>query len=150
MIIGFIYDLYRISRRIFRPRKLATFIEDLLFWLVIGAAAFFVLILSNDGQLRLYTFLGFVTGSMLYISFLSPYVLKLILLILRIIKKVCMGILRILIFPIRKIIFILKIPARWIKKKIQPIYTKAKRVKQLPKRWVSDMKKHARLILRKK
>lgn len=149
MIIGFIYDLYRIFRKIFRPRKLATSIEDLIFWILIGVAALFVLVVSNDGQLRLYTFFGFAAGSMLYFSTLSPYVLKLMLFIVKIVKKLAIKTLRFLLYPIRKLILAIKIQARWIKKKFGTVHVKIKRVKQLPQKCVRDMKKHAQVILKK-
>ena len=150
MVIGFIYDLYRIFRGIFRPKKLATLIEDLIFWIVIGAAALVVLLFSNDGQLRFYTFLGFAMGALIYISVLSPYVLRCIILILKIIKKILSKLLHILLFPLRKLILLIKRPCRWILKKLQPIYLKVRRLKQLPRRWAKEMKKYAKLILKKK
>ncbi len=150
ILIGLIYDLYRIIRGIFRPKKIATIVEDLIFWIIIAITAFFVLLFSNDGQLRFYTFLGFGIGATMYIWILSPYVVRSIVIIMRLIKKTVYKIYNIIMFPIKKLIMFLKVPVRWIIKKLRPGYLKFKRLKKLPETWIKEMKKDIKLIIRKK
>jgi len=150
ILIGLIYDLYRIFRRVFRPKKIATLVEDLIFWIVTGAAAFFVLLFSNDGELRFYTFLGFAIGAMLYIWALSPFVIWGITALLKLIKRIVLKLCIIILYPVRKIVLLLKKPWRWMGKKLRPIYLKIKRFKQLPRSWLKEMKKQVGLIIKKK
>lgn len=59
LIAGLAYDIYRISRLCFKPKKLATLIEDLFFWIGIGIIFFYLLNKNNWAELRFYIFLGF-------------------------------------------------------------------------------------------
>ncbi|MFT9496171.1 spore cortex biosynthesis protein YabQ, partial [Anaerosolibacter sp.] len=91
ILIGFIYDLYRILRLIFKPKKMATFIQDLIFWIVISGVAIVVLLFSNSGQLRFYTFLGFAIGSILYNRLLSSTIISTIVYLLWFLKKIIIS-----------------------------------------------------------
>ncbi|MBF8983626.1 spore cortex biosynthesis protein YabQ [Lutibacter sp. B2] len=150
IIIGFIYDLYRIFRGIFNPKKIATMIEDFIFWMVISVASASILIFGNEGELRFYTFLGFVLGALLYNRLLSRIVIKSIVMILITIKKILMKIVYILIYPVKVLISVLKKPVRKIKKKYKPVYIRIKRFLLLPKRMYNDIKKYLKLIREKK
>ena len=66
VLIGFMYDLYRIFRGLFNPKKIATMIQDLIFWVFIFIVAFYVLVFSNEGAVRYYNFLGFIIGASFY------------------------------------------------------------------------------------
>ena len=150
IIIGLIYDLYRIFRGIFNPKKIATMIEDFIFWIVISIAAVSVLIFGNEGELRFYTFLGFALGALLYNRLLSRIVIKSIVIILSTIKRIVMKIFCIIIYPVKVLIRILKKPARKIKKKYKPVYIRIKMFLLLPKRIYKDIKKYIKLMKEKK
>ena len=150
IIIGLIYDLYRIFRGIFNPKKIATMIEDFIFWMVISIAAVSILIFGNDGELRFYTFLGFVLGALLYNRLLSRIVIKSIVIILITIKRILMKIFYIIIYPVKVLIRLLKKPARKIKKKYKPVYIRIKMFLLLPKRIYKDIKKYIKLMKEKK
>lgn len=80
LIAGLAYDIYRINRNYFKPKKIATIIEDFLFWIGIGFVFFYMLNKNNWAQLRLYVFLGFFLGGIIYLKILSkflfPFLLK--------------------------------------------------------------------------
>jgi len=76
VLIGLIYDFYRVFRRYMKPSKKATVIQDLLFWIVVSIIAFFVLLYSNDGVIRGFTILGFFIGALAYNRLLSRFVLR--------------------------------------------------------------------------
>lgn len=74
MIAGAVYDVFRgIRRAMHRGRWLAALL-DTLFILVLGAVVAFVLYTANMGELRLYSFVGFALGFVLYIVGLSPLI----------------------------------------------------------------------------
>lgn len=82
MGIGFIFDLYRITRGLMQPRWLFTALGDLLFWLLVVGLTYGILLQVNFGEVRSFVFLSIVLGLFLYYRLLSKPVLKLALLII--------------------------------------------------------------------
>ncbi|MFZ5966664.1 MAG: spore cortex biosynthesis protein YabQ [Bacillota bacterium] len=150
MIIGFMYDLYRIFRRLFKPKKIATIVQDFFFWICITIVAASVLLFSNSGQLRFYTFLGFAVGTVAYNRLLSTYVIRLIIFLLQTIKKWIEVFIKVLYYPIKVVIKITRGPRMWIKKKTKPIHDKIMRLRKLPKRMARELRKSFKLIKEKK
>lgn len=104
-IIGFVYDLYRLIRRIAKPGYIITGILDLLFWIVIGAFSFIVLFKVNSGQVRPYNIAGLAIGWSLYALILSSYVMKALQFFSDIIGR-----------TIRFIVHIIVLPFKWLAK----------------------------------
>ncbi|WZL75073.1 spore cortex biosynthesis protein YabQ [Clostridiaceae bacterium 35-E11] len=150
IVIGFIYDLYRIFRRLFKPKKIAAIIQDLIFWIVISIAAVMVLLFSNDGQLRFYTFLGFITGALLYNKILSHIVMRTMITTFCGIRKVLCRILQWIGYPIRIFLHLMRRPYLWLKNKLRPVYYRLKRLSLLPKRYYNEMKKYIKIMKIKK
>ena len=74
MVAGAVYDVFRgIRHALHRGRWLAALL-DTLFILLLGVVVVFVLYTANMGQLRLYSFVGFVLGFALYIVGISPLI----------------------------------------------------------------------------
>ncbi|WP_025642473.1 spore cortex biosynthesis protein YabQ [Schnuerera ultunensis] len=59
LISGLAYDIYRVNRLYFKPRKIVTILEDLLFWIGISFIFFYIINKSNWGSMRGYIFIGF-------------------------------------------------------------------------------------------
>ena len=68
LIIGLIYDFYRTFRYYSKPKKLVSFIEDLIFWLVITFVFFMFLVKRTDGIIRGFIVVGFVIGYVFYLK----------------------------------------------------------------------------------
>lgn len=77
IFLGGVFDCYRVLRGIFNPKTLITWFTDLLYWLIATAVVFIVLVFSNWGELRLYVFIGILSGLVLYYNFLSLYAIRL-------------------------------------------------------------------------
>ncbi|AKL93635.1 spore cortex biosynthesis protein [Clostridium aceticum] len=150
ILIGFIYDLYKIFRRIFHPKKIATLIQDFLFWLIIAIVAFYVLIISNQGALRFYNFLGFLIGAATYTFLLSHIVVKGILLLLRAIKRFLYDLYQIIIYPFHVGLCLIEVPCSYCKRKTKPIYYKTKKYFKLPGRMMERTKKNISTYFKKK
>ncbi len=73
MIAGFAYDVYRGIRRSFKTGKWVTALLDTMFIITLGAIVVAVMYAANAGELRLYTFVGFVLGFALYMAGISPF-----------------------------------------------------------------------------
>ena len=92
MIVGFIYDLFLIKRRLFGTNCFVLFVDDLLFVFISLISFLFTVFCVNNGIFRwyemLFSFLGFVlyrttvSRLILFISYkivdLSVYLLKLV------------------------------------------------------------------------
>ncbi|EOD01153.1 spore cortex biosynthesis protein YabQ [Caldisalinibacter kiritimatiensis] len=150
IIIGFIYDLYRIFRYYSKPKKIATFIEDLVFWIIVSFIALFILIFSNWGEIRGYVFLGFVSGAIVYNKLLSKIVIKILVYIVKAIIKFLKILLDILLWPIKILANLLYRPYKKVSSEVKKIIRKVKRILKLPARIVKDIKKYTKFILQKK
>jgi len=74
IVLGLIYDIYRGIRLLFKRKKAVTIIFDLLFALSALVLSAGVLYIVNSGDVRLYTFIGFILGFSLYMVGLSPLI----------------------------------------------------------------------------
>lgn len=148
--IGFFYDLYRIFRYFFKPKKVATFFEDLMFWIIIALIALYVLIFSNWGVLRGYEFFGFLLGAILYHKLLSKMVITILVKAVRLILKALKCLLDIILYPFKLLANILYAPYKKSCRKVRGGYGKLKRKAKLPFRIFSDIKKHTKNIILKK
>ena len=112
IIIGLLFDFFRILRKSFKTKDFVTYIEDILFWILAGFTILYSIFTFNNGEIRLFLFLGIILGIILYMLFLSNYVIKINVSIINCIKNIVIKIFRIIIKPfeyiyklIRKIFF---------------------------------------------
>ncbi len=126
--IGILFDIFRITRRSFKTPDFITYIEDIIFWILTGVILLFTIFTFNNGELRIYIFIGLIFGLCLYILTLSKYFIKISVKILNFIKKILYTPIRMIVNFIKKFIIgpffscIKKIKenmTKWIKKPIQ-------------------------------
>lgn len=136
LLIGLIYDINKLLRYNFKRKRIRTFIEDLLFWIII-IGIFFIFILQNtDGIVRGYIILGFLIGYLIYIKFISKYNFPLINKIFQLILK-----------GINEIINIIGYPFKVAKRNLR---LKLSKWIGLPKILLKEMKRYYRIISKKK
>lgn len=95
VIITFIYDLFRIFRRIIPHGWFLLSLEDLVFWVLATAGIFYMLYYENNGMFRWFSVIGAGAGMFLYkktlstvlVNFVSGAINKLIALIGKILWK---------------------------------------------------------------
>jgi len=75
-ILGALFDLYRVIKTKIRFRPLITAVTDILYWLTATVIVFAALLLGNWGELRLYVFIGLITGVTIYYRLFSRYVIR--------------------------------------------------------------------------
>ena len=99
ILLGLLFDCYRVLRGTFNPKAAVTWLTDLLYWLVATAVVFVALVLSNWGELRFYVVIGILSGLGLYYRWLSLYsirvfakVIKLIIAGLLLLKRIFIGV----------------------------------------------------------
>lgn len=98
--IGVLFDIFRVTRRIFKTPNILIYSEDILFWLLTGLLLLFTIFTFTDGQIRLYMILMLILGSFIYFALISRYFIMINQKILDIIKKI----INFLILPIKKLI----------------------------------------------
>ncbi|KAB3531890.1 spore cortex biosynthesis protein YabQ [Alkaliphilus pronyensis] len=150
ILIAFIYQLYKIFRSIFKPKKLATTLQDAIFWTIITAVAFYVLIFSNQGDLRFYNFLGFLIGVLIYEHVLAKPINKGLNYILKIANEFLTDIWKLIIYPFRIGYCFIEVPYTYCKRKTKPVYYKSKRILNMPHRIINDVRKFAGNYFNKK
>lgn len=88
ILIGLLFDFFRISRKVFHTNDVVTYVEDILFWILAGATVLYSIFVFNNGELRLYMFLGILLGAFFYLVFISSYIIKINVKIINFLKKV--------------------------------------------------------------
>ncbi len=88
IVLGIIFDVFRIARRTIKTSDFITNLEDVLFGLMAGVIILITIFKFNNGELRLYIFIGLGIGIILNMLFISKYFIKINVCIINFIKKV--------------------------------------------------------------
>lgn len=83
VIIGILFDFFRILRRTIKTSNFITYIEDILFWILTGFLILYNIWYFNNGEIRIYIFLGIILGVLIYMLTLSSILIKIFSKILR-------------------------------------------------------------------
>ena len=110
IVIGSIYDIFRVIRKNFKTSDFVTQIEDIIFLIIAGILILCFIIKFCIGEIRFYVFIAIFLGILLYFLTISkPYVI-----ILNIVVKFCKKILSFFVN-------LIKIPYIFIKKYIKKL-----------------------------
>ena len=101
IIIGILFDIFRIIRRIIKTNNIITYIEDILFFLITEVIIIYSMYKFCNGEIRFFMIAGIGIGSVMYFFTISKYIINVSVYI---INMVC----KILIFPISIIVKISK------------------------------------------
>lgn len=108
IIIGLLFDFFRILRRSFKTKDFITYIQDILFWILTGFILLYSIFTFNNGEIRLFMFLGVVIGIIIYMLFISSYIIKINVAIIKFIKNIIIKIFNIIIVPFKAIYNLVK------------------------------------------
>lgn len=103
IIIGLLFDIFRVLRRSFKTSDVITYIQDIVFWILTGLILLYSIFTFSNGEVRFYMFLGVFLGCLLYMLIFSRIFIKVNVKIIIKIKKIVYKILIIIIFPIKVI-----------------------------------------------
>ena len=124
IIIGLLFDFFRILRRTFKTSDFITYLEDILFWILSGIILIYSIFVFNNGELRAYIFLSLFIGIITYMLTISKYFIKFNVLILTGLKKVITTILKVIIYPFKLILKLLIKPLNFIKNILKNIMSR--------------------------
>lgn len=100
-VLGMIYDLFRIKRRLFGFNKAVLFIDDFLYSLICLILILVAVFVTNNGIIRWYEFLMCFSGMFLYLCTLSKLVLFILLGISDLIRHLVIKLFGVVIFPLK-------------------------------------------------
>ena len=86
-IIGLLFDMFRILRKTFKTPDIITYIEDIVFWLLTCIILAYTILKYNNGELRLFVFIGLFIGITLYILLISNFIINTCVKFINIIKS---------------------------------------------------------------
>jgi spore cortex biosynthesis protein YabQ len=87
VVMGFVYDLFRVKRIFLKTTKASILFDDLFYWMIIGG---FLLAINHHvlkGQLRFFMLLGLILGSVIYLITLSKLLIKVFVFLINLILK---------------------------------------------------------------
>jgi len=121
IIIGLLFDVFRLSRKIIPTSDLITYIEDVIFWLMVGVVVLVTVFKCNQGQLRGFVFLGMFLGTVFYFLIFSNLLMRCIIILSNFLQKIIKAVMKILEKPIRIAIRGIIIPSKFMWKLLKRI-----------------------------
>ena len=119
VLIGLLFDFFRILRKSFKTRDIITYIEDILFWILTGIILLYSIFTFNNGEIRFYMFLGVILGCIIYMLLFSRYIVNTITKIILFFKKIIIKAVNIIIYPFKMLIkMLIKMLNKILKKPI--------------------------------
>lgn len=112
MAICIFYDVFRVLRKSIKTSNVVTYIEDVIFCVVIGTFLIWEIFKISYGELRSYIFIGLLLGGIIYLLTFSKYFIKINVKIFTFIKNIILKIFTPIINLIRKPIYFLCINAK--------------------------------------
>lgn len=131
IVIAFTYDVFRIKRKKIKTRTYVTYIEDLVYWIIVAIIMFSSVYISNDGEIRGYIFLGTLIGLIFYILVLSKIVVTFIMALLQVLTKIFVTFWKIVTLPFHIIFKILRVPMGFLFGVTKKSFKKARRVSKV-------------------
>ena len=104
IIISFLFDIFRIFRKVYKFSNMLIYMQDILFWLLTGIIILQAIFKFNSGDIRIFLFLGIFVGVFIYISLFSIYVIKIGSFILKLINTLIRKLINVFKVPICKIL----------------------------------------------
>ena len=94
IIIGLLFDFFRILRKTIKTKDFITYLEDLIFWILAGTIILYSVFTFNNGEIRLYMFIAIMIGIITYMICISKYFININVTIINIAKKILIKIIK--------------------------------------------------------
>ncbi len=119
IILGIIFDFFRVLRKIFKTVDFITYIEDIIYWIFAGLIILYNIWFFNDGEIRFFMIIGIFIGAIIYALTFSSIFIKIESFFMKKIKFLFIFFYNILKIPIEKIIILFKYMIKLINNKIK-------------------------------
>lgn len=107
-LIGIIFDFFRILRKSIKTNDIVTYFQDITFCIITGFIVLYAIFYFNNGEFRIYLFIGILLGCLMYLVTISHYIIKINVIILTKIINLCKKIIIIIQIPFKKICKIIR------------------------------------------
>ncbi|WP_371320264.1 spore cortex biosynthesis protein YabQ [Chengkuizengella axinellae] len=87
MMLGVIFDIYRVVASQFHFRRWLISLLDVVYWILSTLFVFRMLYLSNSGEVRFYIFIGLTVGVIFHYVYFSSITIKIILICIKVVKN---------------------------------------------------------------
>ena len=87
MLIGVLFDIFRILRKNIKTNDFITYIEDIVFWIITGMIIIYSMYIFSDGELRFFMIAGIIIGAIIYLLTISEYIIKISMFLISFLKK---------------------------------------------------------------
>ena len=104
ILLALLFDIFRILRKSFKTSDLITVIEDICYWIIAGTFLIYSVFVYNNGELRLYIFLGIGIGIIFYLAIASKFVISLCVKLINKLKSIIKKLIKILLIPINYVV----------------------------------------------
>lgn len=105
ILIGILFDIYRVIRGEERPGNIVTAIEDILFWILTGVLVFIFMMYTNYAFLSFNIFVYIAIGLVLYFSILSKYFINVFSVFLGVFLLITRTVIYYISYPLRVIFY---------------------------------------------
>ena len=108
IILGIIFDIFRILRKTIKTSDIITNIEDIIYGIITGIIILISIYWFNNGELRLYIFLNICFGIITYMLLISKHFININIIFIDALKKCIKYVIKpfiILLKYLKKIIF---------------------------------------------
>lgn len=143
ILFGFLYDVLRAKRKLFKTTGFSVNFEDILFCVICGSTLLVVIFYFNSAKIRISAFLDAGAGVLLYFYILKNKMVKFLVRTAIFTEKIVAGVLKVILFPVKIII-------RLFKKPVCIIYwhvgSKMKKIKSILKVNLHKLGEKARLF----
>lgn len=88
ILISLLFDVFRASRKSIKTADLVTYIEDIIFLIIVASFLIYLIFILSTGEIRAFIFIGLLFGSLLYYFTLSKFFMKICVCIFTFLKKI--------------------------------------------------------------
>lgn len=118
IILGMVFDIIRVTRKIVKIPDVLVQIEDLLYWIICGLVGFYILYITNYAEIRPFVFVGMVLGAIFYFATFSIVFMKAATAVINYVKALLKRLWQLFLIPVRWCIKTIKRPIRYMDKQI--------------------------------
>lgn len=115
-VIGFVYDLFRVVRKVVKHPGFLIQIEDMIYWILVSIIMFYVMLNKNYGEIRAFSVLGAFLGMLLYFLTVSRLFINVSMLLVKFLAKVIAAVIEIVLTPFKLLYKLLYAPFMFCKK----------------------------------
>jgi spore cortex biosynthesis protein YabQ len=123
--VGIMFDAYRIITGVSNINRIVLAISDLLFWVLCAMTIFVFFLYSNNGDLRLYTFIGLLLGILFYFKLASKRFIIALRGIIYFISKLFRIVFILIIYPLKRLVYLLRYLLYLLKRLVNKVKRKA-------------------------